>query len=382
MTPSERAPSADAGERRLPAERGVVPARPEAGGGGATPSFADLGNPLAGAVAGVAAGGDQAGPDRSTEPRSSSTRIGRRTFTWGERTHVMGIVNVTPDSFSGDGLLAGPVEADAASVVDRAVALARRMAAEGADLVDVGGESTRPGHDVVDAAEEARRVVPVIAAIREALPDLPISVDTTKPSVAEAALAAGASMLNDVWGVAADDGLIRLAAERGVPIAIMHNRPEARYRNVIVEVLADLQAALDRALGAGVAPEAIVVDPGFGFGKAPRHNLELLAGLGHFRLLGRPILLGTSRKSTLGKVLDLPPEERLEATLATTALAVQAGVDIIRVHDVRPNVRVARMADAIVRGRWPAGLESPVPSAASAPAPPDTATDRVAGNDR
>jgi dihydropteroate synthase len=191
-------------------------------------------------------------------------------------------------------------------------------------------------------------------------------------------------MLNDVWGVAADDGLIRLAAERGVPIAIMHNRPEARYRNVIVEVLADLQAALDRALAAGVAPEAIVVDPGFGFGKAPRHNLELLAGLGNLRLLGLPIMLGTSRKSTLGKVLDLPPEERLEATLATTALAVQAGVDIVRVHDVRPNVRVARMADAIVRGRWPAGLGRPEPSAASAPAPttPDLPPSRVAGNDR
>ncbi len=382
MTPSDRAPSADAGVRRLPAERGVVPARPETGGGSATPSFADLGEPTIGVVGGTdAATGNRREAARAT-PLSAPLLIGRRIFAWGERTHVMGIVNVTPDSFSGDGLLAVPSERGASAVVDRAVALARRMAAEGADLVDVGGESTRPGHDEVDAAEEARRVVPVVAAIHEALPDLPISVDTTKPSVAEAALAAGAAMLNDVWGVAADDGLIRLAAERGVPIAIMHNRPEARYRNVIVEVLADLEGAVERALAAGVASKAILVDPGFGFGKAPRHNLELLAGLSHLRLLGRPILLGTSRKSTLGKVLDLPSGERLEATLATTALAVQAGVDIVRVHDVLANVRVARMADAIVRGRWPAELRGPDPTDASAPPRPDRASGPATGRDR
>jgi dihydropteroate synthase len=368
--PGERRLATEPGERRLPAERGVVPGRPEGGGGRATPSFADLGGSSQGPAA---AGHGQAAGRTDPTSRPGPTVIGGRTFTWGERTHVMGIVNVTPDSFSGDGLLATPPVSgadspaggvadgradgrpdDPATVVDRAVALARRMVAEGADLVDVGGESTRPGHNEVDAAEETRRVVPVVAAIHEALPDLPISVDTTKPSVAAAALAAGAAMLNDVWGVAPDDGLIRLAAERGVPITIMHNRSEARYRNVVVEVLADLERAVERALAAGVGIEAIVVDPGFGFGKAPRHNLELLAGLSHLRLLGRPILLGTSRKSTLGRVLDLPPEDRLEATLATTALAVQAGVDIVRVHDVRPNVRVARMADAIVRGRWPA----------------------------
>jgi dihydropteroate synthase len=254
-------------------------------------------------------------------------------------------------------------------VVERAVELARRMVADGADLVDVGGESTRPGHDTVEAAEEAARVVPVVAAIHQAMPELPISIDTTKPRVAEAALAAGAAMLNDIWGVAPDDGLIRLAAERGVPIVVMHNRAEARYRNVVAEVLADLEAAIERALAAGVPIESIVVDPGFGFGKAPNHNLELLAGLGQLRLLGRPVLLGTSRKSTLGKVLDLPPEERLEATLATTALAIQAGVDIVRVHDVGPNVRVARMADAIVRGRWPGDVRKPEPSGASTTPP-------------
>jgi dihydropteroate synthase len=277
----------------------------------------------------------------------------------------MGIVNVTPDSFSGDGLLAAPSGRGVDAVVERAVELARRMSADGADLVDVGGESTRPGHDTVEAAVEAARVVPVVAAIHQALPDLPISIDTTKPRVAEAGLAAGAAMLNDIWGVAPDDGLIRLAAERGVPIVVMHNRAEARYRNVVAEVLADLEAAIERALAVGVPIESIVVDPGFGFGKAPNHNLELLAGLGRLRLLGRPVLLGASRKSTLGKVLDLPPEERLEATLATTALAIQAGVDIVRVHDVGPNVRVARMADAIVRGRWPGDVRKPESSETS-----------------
>jgi dihydropteroate synthase len=326
-----------------------VHARPETGGGGATPSFADLGAGSAGPAAADAPGGTV-----SATVQPPQTVIGRHVFAWGERTYVMGIVNVTPDSFSGDGLLAGPPGSAPAAIVARAVELARRMVADGADLLDVGGESTRPGHEVVDAAEEERRVVAVVAAIHEALPELPISIDTTKPSVAEAALAAGAVMLNDIWGVAPDDGLIRLAAERGVPIVIMHNRPEARYRNVVGEVLADLASAVERALAAGVPADAIIVDPGFGFGKAPNHNLELLAGLSHLRSLGRPILLGTSRKSTLGKVLDLPPDERLEATLATTALAVQAGVDMVRVHDVRANVRVARMADAIVRGRWPA----------------------------
>jgi dihydropteroate synthase len=352
MSPPDPASPTEPGERRLPSSRGAVPGRPEAGGGAATPSFADLdegpdGSPVA--------GGHVAGPD-AAGPTPAPTVIGRQVFHWGERTHVMGIVNVTPDSFSGDGLLAVPPGSRPGAVAARAVELARRMAGEGADLLDVGGESTRPGHDTVDAAEEASRVVPVVAAIHEALPDLPISVDTTKPRVAAAALSAGAVMLNDIWGVAPDNGLMRLAAERGVPIVIMHNRPEARYRNVVAEVLADLESAVERALAVGVPIDSIIVDPGFGFGKAPNHNLELLAGLGHLRLLGRPILLGTSRKSTLGKILDLPPDERLEATLATTALAVRAGVDIVRVHDVRANVRVIRVADAIVRGRWPTEL--------------------------
>jgi dihydropteroate synthase len=315
------------GDRRdLPAEHDVQPATRGGPGGAATPSFA---------LPDGAPSGIPGAP--------SPLAIGPSTFRWGERTYVMGILNVTPDSFSGDGLLA------AGDPVAAAVERARTMAADGADILDVGGESTRPGHEIVGAEDEIGRVIPVVAAIRAALPDMPISVDTTKPAVAEAALAAGANLVNDVWGVADDDALSRLAAERGVPIVLMHNRAEARYTNLIAEVIADLQAAIDRALRADVAWESIVVDPGFGFGKTPEHNLELLRHLGAIRLLGRPVLLGTSRKSTLGKVLDLPPDQRLEATLATTALAAASGVDIVRVHDVRENVRAARMADAVVR---------------------------------
>jgi dihydropteroate synthase len=298
------------------------------------------------------------------------TQIGPVTFVWGTRTYVMGIVNVTPDSFSGDGVLrpvgaldelaprAGASAAGATvdAAVTTAVAQARRMAAEGADLLDVGGESTRPGHLPVDEAEELRRVVPVIRAIRSALPALPISVDTTKPRVAAAALDAGAACINDVWGTGASDALPRLAAERGAAYVLMHNRAEARYGDLVTEVVADLARAIERALAAGVPWASIIVDPGIGFGKTMEHNLLLLRDLAALQALGRPILLGTSRKSTIGRVLGgVPPAERLEGTLATTALGIAAGVDIVRVHDVMANVRVARMCDAILRGREEAG---------------------------
>ena len=276
------------------------------------------------------------------------TDIGGRAFIWGARTYVMGIVNVTPDSFSGDGLLS---DAGDDRTVAAALALADGMVAQGADILDVGGESTRPGHRPVDADTERRRIVPVIAALRTAHPGTPVSIDTTKPSVATAAIEAGASLVNDVWGVSDDDRLARLAAERDIPIVLMHNRAEARYSDLMAEIVADLQGAIERALAAGCRWDQLIVDPGFGFGKTAEHNLALLRDLDALRVLGRPILLGTSRKSTLGRVLDLPAEERLEATLATTALGIRAGVDIVRVHDVQANVRVARMTDAIVRGQ-------------------------------
>jgi dihydropteroate synthase len=321
-------------ERSVPGESvgSVVAARPELGGAAATSSF----SLPTGAPDGLPAG-------------LGETRIGPRTFRWGERTFVMGILNVTPDSFSGDGLLARSSDDGRGAGVAAAVAQARAMAESGADLLDVGGESTRPGHEAVDAAQEAERVVPVIRAVRDALPDMPLTVDTTKPAVAAAALDAGADAINDVWGVAPDDALSRVAAERGVPIVLMHNRAEPRYANLLAEILADLQRAIERTLATGVPWPNVLVDPGFGFGKTPEHNLALLRELGSLRVLGRPIVLGTSRKSTLGKVLDLPPEERVEATLATTALGIAAGVDIVRVHDVRENVRAARMADAVTR---------------------------------
>ena len=276
----------------------------------------------------------------------TSTRIGPITFAWGARTYVMGILNVTPDSFSGDGLLA------TADPVQAAVEQARRMAAEGADLLDIGGESTRPGHETVDAGAEAARVVPVVAAVRAALPAMPISIDTTKPAVAETALDAGADLINDVWGVGADEGLVRLAAARRVPMVVMHNRAKAVYEDLMSEIVADLRAALDRAVRLGVEPGDLIIDPGFGFGKTAEHNLVLLRDLADLRTLAHPILLGASRKSTLGLVLDLPADERLEATIATTALGIAGGADIIRVHDVEANVRAARMSDAVVRGTW------------------------------
>ena len=226
------------------------------------------------------------------------------------------------------------------------------MVADGADLIDVGGESTRPGHVPVAAAEETERVAGLMTALRSRMPDVPISIDTTKLPVARAALAAGADMLNDVAAVTAGAALAGLAAEHGVAYVLMHSRARPTYRDVVAEVVEDLAHALGRAEQAGCQRDRLIVDPGIGFGKTAEQSLVLLRGLGALRALGRPILLGTSRKSTIGKVLGLPEHERLEGTLATTALGIVAGVDIVRVHDVAANVRVARMSDAIVRGRW------------------------------
>ena len=266
-----------------------------------------------------------------------------REFRWGSRTYVMGVVNVTPDSFSGDGL---------GLDVEAAVAQGRRFEEEGADILDVGGESTRPGFEPIPIEEELRRVVPVVRRLA-AETALPVSIDTYKPEVAEAAIAAGAHALNDVWGFRHEgDGerLARLAAARRLPAVVMHNQRGRQFHDVIGDLLAGFRESLRIAREAGISEEQLIVDPGFGFGWDEKQNLEMLRRLAELRALGRPVLIGTSRKSTIGKVLDLPVEERLEGTAATVAIAIAHGADIVRVHDVKAMVRVARMTDAIVRG--------------------------------
>ncbi|MHB8573491.1 MAG: dihydropteroate synthase [Candidatus Dormibacteria bacterium] len=272
-------------------------------------------------------------------PSAKPLVIRDREFHWGERTYIMSILNVTPDSFSGDGVVGD---------LDSAVRLAVTAQEDGADILDMGAESTRPGAPGVTAEEEIARLLPVLERVRREV-TLPISVDTSKAIVARAALDAGADMINDVWALR-DDGMSALLGERKVPVVLMHNRAEARYFDLVGEVTVELAQALVQVEGAGLPREMTLIDPGFGFGKTARHNLELLRRLREFRKLGRPVLIGTSRKSTIGKVLDLPVEERLEGTAATVALAVVGGADMVRVHDTREMVRVARMADAVVRG--------------------------------
>jgi dihydropteroate synthase len=266
--------------------------------------------------------------------------IGPRTFVWGERTYIMGVVNVSPESFSGDGL------AD----VETAVAQGRRMVEEGADLLDVGGQSTRPDFEEVPVDEETRRVVPVIERLA-AEAGVPVSADTYKPAVARAALGAGAHMLNDVWGFRCEPAMAELCVEFGVPAVVMHNQRGREHRDVIGDISAGLGASFAIAEAAGLPRERVIVDPGFGFGWTPEQNLEMLRRLGELRDLGRPLLVGTSRKSTIGAVLgDAPVEQRLFGTAATVALAIANGADIVRVHDVAEMADVARMADAVVRG--------------------------------
>ena len=285
-------------------------------------------------------------------PSIGSTDIGGRVFQWGARTYVMGIVNVTTDSFSGDGL---------SNDVDAAVAQALAFQEGGADLIDVGGESTRPpgaayGHGAapVSADEELSRVIPVIERLRDVL-GIPISIDTYKAVVACQAIGAGASLINDVWGLQRDPALAGVAAETGVPLVLMHNQAGTEYRDLLPDVLASLRESMGVATAAGVATEAIIVDPGIGFGKTVQHNLELLRRLREFKdALGCPVLVGVSRKSTIGTVLGgLPPDDRLEGTAAAVALSIANGADIVRVHDVQAMVRVSRMSDAIVHGWTP-----------------------------
>ncbi len=270
----------------------------------------------------------------------SVTRCGKTTLRWGERTYVMGIINVSPDSFSGDGL----------STIDAAVAQAHRFVTEGADVLDVGGESTRPKSEPISTDEELRRIIPVLEQLKGKV-EVPLSVDTYKYEVAKQALDAGAAMLNDIWGLKQEPRLAELAAERGVPIVLMSNQREKPVKDIVPEVISDLKRAIDLSLDAGVPWDNIIIDPGVGFGKTLEQNLELVRRLDELKVLGRPILLGTSRKSMIGLILDLPAEERLEGTAATVAIGISKGADIVRVHDVKQMVRVVRMSDAVNRGK-------------------------------
>ncbi len=283
--------------------------------------------------------------------KRGETLIGNKVFFWGARTYVMGVVNVTPDSFSGDGV-SGDIE--------KAVETAIHFQQSGADLIDVGGESTRPasiyfGAQTVSLQEELSRVIPAIREIAKAIV-VPISVDTYKSKVAEEAILAGASMVNDVWALQHDSDMAGLVAEARIPVVLMHNQLGTSYNDLIPDVVTKLFDHIEYAKQAGILEENIVVDPGIGFGKDAAQNLEILRRLDDFDALGRPILVGMSRKSTIGHVLNLPIEQRIEGTAATVALSVGSGADIVRVHDVKEMVRVARMSDAIVRG-WEADTD-------------------------
>jgi len=280
-------------------------------------------------------------------------------FAWGTRTFIMGILNITPDSFSGDGLMRQQ------DVTAAALEQARRFAAAGADILDIGGESTRPGAQPVSAAEELERVLPVLEAIRTANLGCALSVDTYKSEVAEAALAVTPVWINDVWGLRADPRMAEVAAQAACPLVLMHNRSKpdnielrqrlggrflgSAYQDLIQDVCRELMESVALARAAGVKDEALILDSGIGFGKSVAHNLELIDRLGEIRALGFPVLLGPSRKSFIGYTLDLPPEERLEGTAAAVAVGITRGADIVRVHDVAAMLRVARMTDAIVR---------------------------------
>jgi dihydropteroate synthase len=277
-------------------------------------------------------------------------RLRGRVLPWGLRTYVMGIVNLAPDSFSGDGL-ADP---------DEAVAHALALRDAGSDVLDVGAESTRPGYKPIDAATEGARLLPVIAGLRRADAHAIVSVDTFKPDVFRQAHAVGADLLNSIWG--ADDALVAACVETASPLVVMHNKAVAVYeRDVVDEVLATLAASAERCVRRGIPAEHVILDPGIGFGKTPEHNLALLGALERLVALGFPTLLGTSRKSTIGRLTGRGVDERAFGTAATVALAAAAGVDIVRVHDVAAQRDVVRVADAIARGWRPDGWHDALP---------------------
>ena len=282
-----------------------------------------------------------------------STKCGETIFHWGKRTYIMGVINLSPDSFSGDGL----------KDIEAALTRAKRLTAEGADIIDIGGESTRPGSASISVDEELHRVIPVLERLSSEI-SLPLSVDTYKLEVARHALDAGASMINDIWGLKQEPKLAELAAQRELPIILMSNQRDSPHCHDIMSIItSDLQRAIKQAVTLGVPWGNIIIDPGIGFGKTQEQNLEILRRLEELKTLGRPILLGSSRKSVIGWVLDLSPEQRLkgtafippsdhrlEGTAATLAIGIAKGVDIVRVHDVKEMARVCQMSDAIIRG--------------------------------
>jgi dihydropteroate synthase len=280
-------------------------------------------------------------------------------FAWGSRTFIMGILNITPDSFSGDGLMTR--QDTVAAALEQAV----EFASAGADIIDIGGESTRPGAQPLSAEEELERVIPVIQALAEARLEIVLSIDTYKARVAEAALNAGADWVNDVWGLRADPDLAEVVSRRRVPLVLMHNRSKpadaelrqrlggryvgVQYENLVDDVKKELLESVRQAHAAGISDDRIILDPGIGFGKTVEQNLELIDRLAEVRALGYPLLLGPSRKAFIGYTLDVPPDQRLEGTAAAVAVGIIRGADIVRVHDVAAMIRVARMTDAIVR---------------------------------
>ncbi|KLU67206.1 dihydropteroate synthase [Desulfosporosinus acididurans] len=274
-------------------------------------------------------------------PKSRILNCRGKELRLGERTLIMGILNITPDSFSDGGRY---------NNLEDAIAQAERMAAEGADILDIGAESTRPGHLEVSEEDEWKRLEPILKTLAERV-DLPLSIDTYKASVAAKALEAGAHIINDIWGLQKDPEMARVVGEYRAPVIVMHNQTETTYHHLMGDILTFLKQSIGLAEAYGLTGDQIIVDPGIGFGKTLEQNLEVMSRLAEFKALGHPVLLGTSRKSMIGKTLDLAVDERLEGTLATSILGVAAGVDIVRVHDVQENRRAVEMADAIVRGQ-------------------------------
>ena len=268
-------------------------------------------------------------------------KIGTREFDLEQEFYVMGILNVTPDSFSDGGKY---------NDMDRALRQAERMVEEGAGILDVGGESTRPNHIKISSAEEIDRVCPVIEALKTRF-DVPVSLDTYKSDVAEAGIAVGADLLNDIWGLKWDGTMAKVIAQAGIPCCLMHNRKDMNYGDLMEDVLADMQESVDMALAAGIAKEHIILDPGIGFAKDLEQNLSVMKHVGRLRELGYPVLLGTSRKSMIGLTLDLPVTEREEGTMTTSVMGLMAGCSIFRVHDVKTNMRGLSMAQAILRAK-------------------------------